>query len=94
MVGRAVAHVHGRRPEGVAWCVEGRGAPGQARAPAAASPARVVTPVERGGCAIMTVCLLGLARLRDLGRDVLGALAFILDREGVRALDDDLGMMR
>ena len=38
--------------------------------------------------------MLGLARLRDLGRDVLGALASILNgREGIRALDDDVGMM-
>ena len=38
--------------------------------------------------------VLGFARLQDLGRDVLGALAFILDREGVRALENDVGMMR
>ena len=35
--------------------------------------------------------VLGLARLRNLGRDVLGALAFILDREVVRAPDDVWG---
>ena len=37
--------------------------------------------------------VLGFARLQDLGRDVLGALAFILDREGARALDNDVRMM-
>ena len=40
-----------------AWRVEEGGAPGQARAPAAAIPARVVTSAERGSCVIMTVCL-------------------------------------
>ena len=40
-----------------AWRVEEGGAPGQARAPGVACPARVVTSVERGSCVIMTVCL-------------------------------------
>ena len=49
---------------------------------------------REGGGAQQHLGVLGLARipyLQNRGRDVLGALAFILDREVVRAPDDVWG---
>ena len=90
MVGRAVAHVHcwgqagvargGRRSPRPGTCSCG----GESRSCGNVGGERQLR--DHDG-------VLEFACLQDLGRDVLGALAFILDREGVRTLDNDEGMV-